>query len=104
MNVVQESRSLMSVEKLDKVINHLQEMVHRLDKSFDLQLHKTVDQFYYMQKVEELKFLKDEYEVAIANLKRIQNRLENDYPLIFETWRRDVRSFAKLVSRAEYDR
>ena len=81
----------MSVEKLDKMIHRLLKVVNQLDDSLDLTLHRKIDQFYYMQKAEELKFLKEEYVEAMANVQRIQNRLDIDYPLIFETWKRDLR-------------
>lgn len=95
MNVVSGSRLLVSVEKLDKMIAHLSQLVKVLDTSFDLELHRRLDQSYYMQKLEELKLLRTQLEAATVNLHQVQSRVCAHYGTVYKVWREAVRQVRK---------
>ncbi len=94
MNAVSGNRPFVSVEKLDKMIDRLQRIVHHMNRSLDIDLHRRINQSYFMQKVEELKLLKAQLQEAGAILERVQNRVNEHYPPIYDAWRRDVRNLA----------
>jgi len=56
-----------------------------------LQGHQHVDQFYYMQKLEELALLEDSISETLKRLKFLQERFESEYEEVYCRWRKDVR-------------
>jgi hypothetical protein len=57
----------------------------------NLKLHKNVNQFYYMQSIQELMTLYEQFDEAQRNLKLISGRLDLKYTETFHQWRKDVR-------------
>ena len=48
-------------------------------------------EFYYMQKAEELKILKEQLNTARINFERTHKRICTHYEEIFHNWKQDVR-------------
>lgn len=80
-----------SLEKINKLICRLQSLVMSLNDHIDLDLHKNIDQFYYMQKLEELEILKSQREEAYQRLQSINTRMFAHYHEIAGKWSRDAR-------------
>jgi hypothetical protein len=78
-------------EKLPKLIEKMQHLVNSLDARHDLILHKRVNPFFYMQKIEELKILADRFHTLNATLDELRQHLQAHYRLCFSQWCRDVR-------------
>lgn len=85
----------MTASKYKKFIDRIREMVvililHRRN----LTINSNISEFYYMQKLEELKFL------LYENAGTSKMLLEQEYEKIFCQWKRDVRLLRKLLSES----
>ena len=80
-----------SKEKVEKFILKLQRLIKALDRNQDLSLHQHINQFYYMQKKEELAFLLQHLQDATTRLESISNRIDMQYEELFCHWKKDVR-------------
>lgn len=69
----------------------MQRLVTLLDSRNDLVIHQQVDQSYYMQKIEELKILLSQLEVAGQNVDALASRIDSHYTLCSTQWYKDVR-------------
>lgn len=78
-------------EKLPKLIERMQRLVTYLNDRNDLVTHQQVNQFFYMQKIEELKMLLKQFEETKQMLQSLTRRIDEHYLLCFEQWRKDVR-------------
>lgn len=65
-------------------------MVRDLVRHNTLTVHQTVNQFYYMQKAEELKLLQAQLEETQKKLELIQKRIYEHYLETYHKWRRDA--------------
>jgi hypothetical protein len=66
-----------------------------------LQGQQHVDQFHYMQKLEELAQLENSISETLERLKFLQNRFDSEYEEVFCRWRKDVRWMNKLMIRSK---
>ncbi|MEJ0055964.1 MAG: hypothetical protein WDN75_10100 [Bacteroidota bacterium] len=78
-------------EKVAKFIGRIEGFVLQLDDQHQLNVHTSIDQFYYMTRAEELKFLLVQYAEEAEKLQAIRNRIEEKYRETFNHWRRDTR-------------
>jgi hypothetical protein len=78
-------------DKLDKFLKHLDRLVSDLISHHDLPVHSSIDQFYYMQKIEELKLLKSRLDEEIKRMTLIREALGSAYEETFNRWRKDAR-------------
>ncbi len=82
---------MIQCEKLSKLIERMQRIVTHLNDRNDLVLHQQVNQFFYMQKAEELKMLLDQFDDLRKSLESLTCRIDENYSLCFAQWRKDVR-------------
>jgi hypothetical protein len=85
-------------KKLDKFLIRMEKFVDDLCKMkrHDVQLY--VDQYYYVQKIEELKVMKEELDEALKRTKFFQESIDSNYREISCRWRKDVQWFNKRQS------
>jgi hypothetical protein len=89
-------------EKLQKFLKRLDKMVFDLARNQRLPVHSNINQFYYMQKSEELKILKDRFDEELKKLMLAQEDLESLYKQVFTRWSKDVRILrSHLISSKE---
>ncbi|MEQ1588540.1 MAG: hypothetical protein ABL895_21820 [Cyclobacteriaceae bacterium] len=81
---------MISVQKLDRLANHLQKLVDLLDQSWHLELHLKIDQSFYMQKIAELSLLKEQMQKNPLD-QHLQRRALSHYSCAFLAWRKDHR-------------
>lgn len=86
-------------EKLPKLIERMQQLVTYLNDRNDLVTHQQVNQFFYMQKTEELKLLLKQFEETKQILQSLTSRIDENYILCFVQWRKDVRWINSCKSR-----
>lgn len=91
-----------SPKKINKLISRLQNFVTRLNGHTDLHVYRKIDQFYYMQKMEELKILKSQSEEAQGKLQDIHTRIFMHYHEIACKWSKDVRWVNMQVRNPKY--
>ncbi|MBX2956199.1 MAG: hypothetical protein KF846_08580 [Cyclobacteriaceae bacterium] len=89
-------------EKLSKLTEKMQQLVNRLHARQDLILHERVSQFFYMQKIEELKILADQFDTLKTNLDNLTQHLHEHYSLCFSQWCRDVRWVNLYIHRERH--
>jgi len=79
-------------ERVQKLTSVLSE--HRKD----LRMHRNVDEFFYMQKIEELKQLEESIEDAYKRLKALKGKFNSEYKLLYCSWKKDARWVNKFVN------
>jgi hypothetical protein len=79
------------VKKATKLITRLEDLVSKLTIRKEVIVHEKVNQFYYLEKIEELKILAEKFEEVHRRLEAISDRLEECYGISFRQWNHDVR-------------
>lgn len=82
---------MMEPEKCLKLIGRLQGLVCRLAKNKDYTVHHRISQFFYMQKIEEMKIRLEQLKEAELKLEDVKRRIAENYMAMYRTWRMDVR-------------
>lgn len=77
--------------KFPKFLNCLDKLVSDLRRHHKIPVHTEINQFYYMQKIEELKELKQQLTDAEKRLKFFEQNFEAKYKEIFLRWSKDAR-------------
>ncbi len=93
-----------SLAKINKLTGHVQSFISSLNNYNDINLHRSVDQFYYMQKLEELTILKAQFEEAKHRLQAIDERLIGHYQEVALRWSKDVRLAGSHAKRQKHPR
>lgn len=79
-------------KKLEKFIKRLNELIHVLGRYHNsLPIRSRIDQFFYMQKKEELKVLHNKVQEVRERLAMLEQRYDSVYKELFRDWVRDVR-------------
>ena len=91
-------------KKIIKLIHRLKTMIDALDSHDDLVIHKNIDQFFYMTKSEELRFLLHQCEEEKNRLEATGGRLQKKYAEVFQHWQRDVRLLNTYLNTNQYSR
>jgi hypothetical protein len=81
----------MELEKCVKLIGRLQDLASRLAKNNEYIVHRRISQFFYMQKIEEMKILLEQLEEAGLKMEDVKRRIGENYIATYRTWRFDVR-------------
>lgn len=88
----------------DKRIKRLLLRIHGLVGTLkrqrnSLTVHRAIDQFYYMQKAEQLALLQEQLKEAQERLRTVEERIDEEYRGVFTSWARDVRWLHRHVGR-----
>lgn len=81
----------MTTEKLDRFLKCIEKLIDDLAANHNLPVHSKINQFYYMQKIEELKLLKEQVEDQVKRLQFVERNLEQEYTHVFTRWSKDAR-------------
>lgn len=85
-----------SYTRVRKLIQRLRHMTSLLvEHRYNLVVHREIDQFFYMQREEELRMLLEEVEKAADQLAEIRSKIELKYQQAYCRWCKDVRWFSK---------
>jgi hypothetical protein len=87
---------MIEVSKVTRLIVLMQRLIKTLERNQELTLHRAIDQFYYMQKSEELRVLLDNFEHSKLRMETIATTMDCHYREIFCQWRKDVRKVQPL--------
>lgn len=81
----------------------MQHLVTYLNERNDLVVHQQLNQFFYMQKIEELRMLMAKFDEIKKSLDTLTSGIDEEYILCFEQWRRDARwlNLFKLNERSK---
>lgn len=72
-------------------MGRLESLASRLSKNKEYIVHRRINQFFYMQKIEEMKILLGQFEEAAQRLEDVRRRIEENYIATYRTWSLDVR-------------
>lgn len=81
-------------KRLQKFLVKLQALSAQLHLEKSVGLHQAINQFYYLQKAEEVKFLIDKLQKLEAEQARLARMIETSYCQIYDHWRKDVRELS----------
>ena len=81
--------------KLEKLEKYIRKLVEDLNGKDQLKIRLAINEFYYIQKAEELKILKERCQDAPIIEEILQDKLCEHYNEIFCSWRHDVRLLNK---------
>lgn len=98
----------MPLDKPEKLYVRVQRLVDLLNENRSLQIHSKINEFYYMQKIEELKQLDESIKSAYKSITAERERLESlkhnydaEYTELFNSWKKDVRWINKFKLELE---
>ena len=77
--------------KLSTLIERLVCMSHLLSSKSDLTIQKRIDQFHYLEKIEEMKLIHTLLEESQARLETVSRLACERYGEVFKIWRKDIR-------------
>lgn len=77
--------------RFSKLVKRLDQLVTDLRKHHNIPVHSHINQFYYMQKIEELKLLQQQLSDAAKRMKFVQDLCDEKYNEIFHRWSKDAR-------------
>lgn len=81
--------------QLEKLEKYIRKLVEDLNGNDQLNVRLAINEFYYMQKAEELKILREQGQEEPIKLEILQDRVRKHYNEIFCSWRHDVRLLNK---------
>jgi hypothetical protein len=79
-------------DEAKKAIANLEEIVARLKARTSLAQFRDVDEFYYLQKIEELRLLAIEFEIAKVRANKLDQQLRKQLQAVAEKWDDDSRT------------
>lgn len=77
--------------KVIKLIQKIQLLATRLEKTREFKVHRHISQFYYMQKATELNVLREQLEETQQKISLLASRINEEYSNIFNRWSHDIR-------------
>ncbi|HEY9007446.1 MAG TPA: hypothetical protein VIM75_15005 [Ohtaekwangia sp.] len=80
-----------TAKRLQKLQEKLQALSTQLQCERSVGLHQAINQFYYLQKIEEIKYLLDKLRGMEEQRIHLAAIIETEYIQIFTQWRKDVR-------------
>jgi DNA repair ATPase RecN len=101
----------MPVAKPEKLYVRIQKLMDMLSKHHkSLHVHSKINEFYYMQKVEELRQLEESITNAYQSIANARERLESlkhnydtEYTKLYCSWKKDVRWVNRFVNRQKLE-
>ena len=74
-----------------RLMQCVSDLIARLDRNNDLLIHESINQFYYMEKLEEIKFLISRREEAVRSAQFANDLLKQRSDELQQRWRQDIR-------------
>lgn len=90
-------------KKFNKLFLRVKAFISVLKIREDLAVHHNINEFFYMTKSEELKFLCTQYEEEKGRLDMTFARLQEKYSEIFPQWKKDVRWLSEYLRQQHLD-
>lgn len=78
-------------EQVIKLMSKLQTLSNQLNDEKSVGIHQNVSHFYYMQKIEELKFLSARLDDLHSQLTKVSVIIDLEYNEIYGQWKKDLR-------------
>ena len=85
--------------KVQKLLTRLKTFISQLDSRAEIGLHSQVNQFYYMTRAEEIRFLLEQVEENRKRQEFLCARLATKYSETFIQWQKDARWTSLYINR-----
>jgi hypothetical protein len=85
------TRNNIDQSKIEKLLCRVESLIRALEETKSIEVHQRVNQFYYMEKSEELKFLLGYVKETQEKLQTLNIRIEDCRVEVFHRWREDAR-------------
>jgi len=80
-----------TTDKTERFITHLQQLLKQVRANGNLKIHQEINESFYMQKIEEFKFLCEQLRATEGRLEEIKGRIMKHYIGAYPFWKRDAR-------------
>ena len=78
-------------KRLSKLISSLERLIQQLESHQEITIHQHIQQFSYMEQVEELKMLMEQSEAAHKRAALFSRWAQASYLAAYKQWRKDAR-------------
>lgn len=78
-------------QKCLKLTQLLERLISTLENHNERAVHFTINQFFYMQRTEEMRMVLEQYREAKSKLEAAANWLNENYASTYLQWRKDAR-------------
>lgn len=78
-------------KRLQKFLEKLEALSTQLYREQSVGLHQAINQFYYLQKTEEMKYFLAKLRELEEQQARLAKMIETEYSQVYQQWRKDVR-------------
>lgn len=84
-----DSMHTVTPEKLERLEKHLMDLLAELKRHNHLHIHQAINEFYYLQKTEELRILRKKLSEGISDFDLMMEKIGKHYEEVFCKWRTD---------------
>lgn len=88
-------------EKLNKLLEKVGRLIEMMEANQDLLIHERIDQFYYMERAEELKVLAAQICEFERSIEVFQGQIVLRYEELVTRWSKDVRWLTQHLRHQE---
>lgn len=74
-----------------KLVQRLECMVSTLEDNNEYAIHFNINQFFYMQRAEELRMMVEQFRENGAESEAAARRMDESYVATYHQWRKDIR-------------
>jgi hypothetical protein len=85
--------------KVHRLIQRLNQLTSYIKESGTLAIQYRINDSYYLEKKEELQVLLQQLEGAYARLSQLQDKIEQEYKVVFCNWQADMRWLNHHISQ-----
>lgn len=92
-------RSTCDLDRCIKLIERIEQLIRNLDRTMEIEIHRRIDQWYYRERLAEMKYLvecirkADDMERRLLLSRWLMERAKE----VYLRWRNDVRWFARKM-------
>lgn len=90
--------------KFLKLLDCLNKLVSKLREHQKIPVHNRINQFYYMQQIEELKLAEQQLNDAVKRVKFFEELRDKKYQEIFLRWSKDARWLNQHLMREQHSK
>lgn len=82
---------MINPQKCLKLVQRLERLISTLEKNNERVIHFTINQFFYMQRIEEIRMVLEQFVEAKMKLEAATSWLDENYVSTYHKWRKDAR-------------
>lgn len=79
------------IQKINQLIALIEKMIRLLNQHGNLAAHQRIDESFYLQKIVELRLVRDQLVQARGHAEVVSQRVHQHYRVVYYAWKRDAR-------------